>query len=91
MNISYNWLKDYVNFDLSPEELSAALTSIGLETGGIEEVQTIKGGLNGLVIGKVLTCEDRIFQLLRGHFDFPSACLPSTASTCAINCSLLGM
>ena len=53
MNISYNWLKDYVNFDLSPEELSAALTSIGLETGGIEEVQTIKGGLNGLVIGKV--------------------------------------
>ena len=60
MNISYNWLKDYVNFDLSPEELSAALTSIGLETGGIEEVQTIKGGLNGLVIGKVLTCEDRL-------------------------------
>ena len=50
MNISYNWLKDYVNFDLSPEELSAALTSIGLETGGIEEVQTIKGGLNGLVM-----------------------------------------
>ena len=58
MNISYNWFKDYVNFYLSPEELSAALTSIGLETGGIEEVQTIKGGLNGLVIGKVLTCED---------------------------------
>ncbi len=58
MNISYNWLKDYLNFNLTPEELSAALTSIGLETGGIEEVQTIKGGLNGLVIGKVLTCEE---------------------------------
>ncbi len=58
MNISYNWLKDYLNFDLTPEELSAALTSIGLETGGIEEVQTIKGGLNGLVVGKVLTCEE---------------------------------
>ncbi len=58
MNISYNWLKDYLNFDLTPEELSAALTSIGLETGSIEEVQTIKGGLNGLVIGKVLTCEE---------------------------------
>ena len=43
MNISYNWLKDYVNFDLSPEELSAALTSIGLETGGIEEVQNHQG------------------------------------------------
>ena len=56
MNISYNWLKDYVNFDLSPEELSDALTSIGLETGSVEEVQTIKGGLEGLVIGKVLTC-----------------------------------
>ena len=58
MNISYNWLKNYLNFDLTPEETSAALTSIGLETGGIEEVQTIKGGLEGLVIGKVLTCID---------------------------------
>ena len=57
MNISYNWLKEYVNFDLTPEELSAALTSIGLETGGVEEVQTIKGGLEGIVIGEVLTCE----------------------------------
>lgn len=56
MNISYNWLKDYLDFDLTPEEVSQALTSIGLETGGIEEVQTIKGGLEGLVIGKVLTC-----------------------------------
>lgn len=56
MNISYNWLKEYVNFDLSPDEVAAALTSIGLETGGVEEVQTIKGGLEGLVIGEVLTC-----------------------------------
>ena len=45
MNISYNWLKEYVNFDLTPDETAAALTSIGLETGGVEEVQTIKGGL----------------------------------------------
>lgn len=58
MNISYNWLKDYINFDLSPTQLSDALTSIGLETGGIEEVESIKGGLKGLVIGKVLTCEN---------------------------------
>lgn len=56
MNISYNWLKDYLDFDLQPNEVAAALTSIGLETGGVEEVQTIKGGLEGLVIGEVLTC-----------------------------------
>lgn len=58
MNISYNWLKKYLDFDLQPDEVAAALTSIGLETGGVEEVQTIKGGLEGLVIGEVLTCED---------------------------------
>ena len=56
MNISYNWLKEYVNFDLTPDEVAAALTSIGQETGSVEEVQTIKGGLEGLVIGEVLTC-----------------------------------
>lgn len=57
MNISYNWLKDYLDFDLQPSEVADALTSIGLETGSVEEVQTIKGGLEGLVIGEVLTCE----------------------------------
>ena len=58
MNISYNWLKKYINIDVTPDELSKILTSIGLETGGVEEVQTIKGGLEGLVIGHVLTCEN---------------------------------
>ena len=58
MNISYNWLKEYVDFDFTPEEVSAALTSLGLETDGVEKVETIKGGLEGLVIGKVLTCTD---------------------------------
>ncbi|NDP19683.1 MAG: phenylalanine--tRNA ligase subunit beta [Paludibacter sp.] len=57
MNISYNWLKQYINIDVTPDELSKALTSIGLEVGGVEEVQTVKGGLEGLVIGEVLTCE----------------------------------
>jgi phenylalanyl-tRNA synthetase beta chain len=56
MNISYNWLKDFLDFDLTPEETADALTSIGLENGTIEEVETIKGGLEGLVIGHVLTC-----------------------------------
>ena len=55
MNISYNWLKQYINIDVTPDELSKALTSIGLEVGNVEEVQTIKGGLEGLVIGEVLT------------------------------------
>lgn len=58
MNISYNWLKDYADLKLTPEELAAALTSIGLETGSVEEVESIRGGLRGLVIGKVLTCVD---------------------------------
>ena len=57
MNISYKWLKEYVDFDLSPEEVCAALTSTGLEVDALEEVQTIKGGLKGLYVGKVLTCE----------------------------------
>lgn len=56
MNISYSWLKDYVDFDLSAEQLAAALTSIGLECEGVHTVETIRGGLRGIVIGKVLTC-----------------------------------
>jgi phenylalanyl-tRNA synthetase beta chain len=56
MNISYNWLKQYINIDVTPDALSKALTSIGLEVGGVEEVQTVKGGLEGLIIGEVLTC-----------------------------------
>lgn len=57
MNISYKWLKEYVDFDMTATEVAEALTSIGLEVGGIEEVQAIKGGLEGLVVGHVLTCE----------------------------------
>lgn len=57
MNISYKWLKEYVDFDLTPQETAEVLTSIGLEVGSVEEVETIKGGLKGLYVGKVLTCE----------------------------------
>ncbi len=57
MKISYKWLKEYVDFNLSPEEIAVALTSIGLEVGSLDEVETIRGGLKGLYVGKVLTCE----------------------------------
>ena len=57
MNISYKWLKEYVDFDMTAQEVADALTSEGLEVDGVEEVQAIKGGLEGLVVGHVLTCE----------------------------------
>lgn len=57
MNVSYKWLKEYVDFDMSAEEVGKALTSMGLEVEAVEEVQSIKGGLEGLVVGQVLTCE----------------------------------
>ena len=57
MNISYKWLKEYVDFDLGADQVAEALTSIGLEVGSVEEVQAIKGGLQGLVVAEVLTCE----------------------------------
>ena len=57
MNISYKWLKEYVDFDLSPQEVCDALTSTGLEVDALEEVQSIRGGLKGLYVGQVLTCE----------------------------------
>lgn len=58
MNISYKWLKRYIDFRLSPKELAAALTSLGLECDQVEEVESIRGGLRGIVVGKVLTCAD---------------------------------
>ena len=57
MNISYKWLKEYVDFDLTAQQVCDALTSTGLEVDALEEVQSVKGGLKGLYVGKVLTCE----------------------------------
>jgi len=57
MNISYKWLKEYVDFSLSPQQVCDALTSTGLEVDALEEVQSIRGGLRGLYVGQVLTCE----------------------------------
>ncbi|MFQ7113657.1 YtpR family tRNA-binding protein, partial [Hallella bergensis] len=58
MKISYQWLKEYVDFSLTPQETAEALTSTGLEVSSLEEIQAIKGGLKGLYVGKVLTCEE---------------------------------
>ena len=57
MNISYKWLKEYVDFELTPQQTADALTSCGLEVDALEEVQSVKGGLKGLYVGEVLTCE----------------------------------
>lgn len=56
MNISLNWLKDYLKTDLDIEEICEILTSIGLEVGGYEKFESIRGGLKGLVIGEVKSC-----------------------------------
>ncbi len=57
MEISYKWLKRYIDFNFEPRELAAVLTSVGLECDQIEEVESVRGGLRGIVIGEVLTCE----------------------------------
>lgn len=57
MKLSHKWLKEYVEFDKTPEEMDRILTDCGLEVEGIEKVQSIKGGLEGIVIGEVKTCE----------------------------------
>ncbi len=58
MNISYNWLKKYIATDLSAERIAEILTDIGLEVEGFEKIETIRGGLAGVVVAEVLTCED---------------------------------
>ena len=57
MKISYKWLKDLMTFDVSADEVSRYLTNCGLEVEGMETVESVRGGLKGLVIGEVLTCE----------------------------------
>ena len=57
MKISYNWLKQYIDVDLEPSKVAQLLTDTGLEVEGIKRVESIKGGLNGVVIGEVLTKE----------------------------------
>ena len=54
MKISYNWLKQYIDIDLSPEAMGDILTQTGLEVEGIEKVQRVPGGLEGLVVGEIV-------------------------------------
>ena len=56
MNVSLNWLKEYIDIDLSPEEVGEILTDIGLEVEGMEQVESIQGGLEGVVVGYVEEC-----------------------------------
>ena len=57
MHISYNWLRDFIQTDLSAAEVGDILTDLGLEIEGIVQYQSVKGGLDGVVIGKILSCE----------------------------------
>jgi len=57
MKISNNWLKDYIKTELSTEKISAYLTDIGLEVEGVDKFESVKGSLEGIIVGKVLTCE----------------------------------
>ena len=58
MKISYSWLKSYIDTELSAEEAARVLTDIGLEVESLERIETVRGGLEGLVVGEVLTCID---------------------------------
>ena len=57
MKISYNWLKQFINIDWSADATAELLTDLGLEVEGIETFESLKGGLEGVVVGEVLTCE----------------------------------
>ncbi|WP_194767686.1 phenylalanine--tRNA ligase subunit beta [Tamlana sp. I1] len=57
MKISYNWLKQFIKTDWTPEQTSELLTDLGLEVEGLDAFQSVKGGLEGVVVGEVLTCE----------------------------------
>ena len=57
MKISYSWLKDYIKTDKTPQEICDILTQTGLEVGNLEEIETVKGGMKGLLIGEVITCK----------------------------------
>jgi|GEM_PF-2676294 len=80
MNISYNWLKRYVDTDLGAEEVARILTDIGLEVEGFEKIETIKGGLAGVVVGEVLTAEQWLDRYPGGRLASGAAKVPGGSS-----------
>ena len=62
MKISNNWLKDFIKTDLATDKIGAFLTDIGLEVEGIEKIESVKGSLEGIVVGKVLTLQNNILM-----------------------------
>ena len=64
MNISYNWLKRYLPTELPAGEIARILTDIGLEVEGFEKIETVRGGLQGVVVAEVLTCTDHPLSLI---------------------------
>ncbi len=57
MKLSYNWLKDYLESDLTPQQIADAMTAIGIEVDSVEEQEEIPGGLEGVVVAEVIECE----------------------------------
>ena len=57
MKLSYSWLQDYLKCSLTPAQIAEAMTSIGIEVDSLEETEAVPGGLNGVVVAKVLTCD----------------------------------
>ncbi len=70
MKISYNWLKSLIEINESAEEIGKLLTDTGLEVEGIEEIESIKGGLKGFVVGEVLTCETFMVKEKHSLYNF---------------------
>ncbi len=57
MKVSYNWLKDYIDIDKPVDEVSEILTNLGLEVENVEDFESIKGSLEGIIVGEVLSCK----------------------------------
>ena len=58
MKVSYNWLKDYIDIDKPVDEVSEILTNLGLEVEKVEDFESIKGSLEGIIVGEVLSCKN---------------------------------